>query len=233
MGFDSPLILWVPIVAALVLAGLLSRQPAARPPLAVWTVLGLLAVLAIRVHRVAPLMGPAALVLLAQYLTRDWGHVGRLRVHNRQAARVLWIPALVALADVAPPPNCSVLDLSAGTGYLGARRSGGRNVERPHRNARHDVQLGPVRHLALRPRTARLDRRTTGDRVFGCDPTVAPPVREGRARSSGRDAAASAALWSGCLDREERSGTGSQPMATGSMSALMHRSWLCGKIYLH
>ena len=108
MGFDSPLILWVPIVAALVLAGLLSRQPAARPPLAVWTALGLLAVLAIRVHRVAPLMGPAALVLLAPYLTRAWGHVGRLRVHNRQAARVLWIPALVALAAVAPPTAASL-----------------------------------------------------------------------------------------------------------------------------
>ena len=109
MGFDSPLILWVPIVAALVLAGLLSRQPAARPPLAGGTALGLLAVLASRVQQSrTTLMGPAVLVLLAPYLTRAWGHVGRLRVHNRQAARVLWIPALVALAAVAPPTAASL-----------------------------------------------------------------------------------------------------------------------------
>ena len=206
MGFDSPLIVWVPMATAVVLAGLLSRQPNARPPLAVWTSLGLLVAAGIRVHRVAPLMGPAALVLLAPYLTRAWGHVGQIQIHNRKAARVLWIPALVALAVIARPTAASLTclpirgawapDLAAAETLKGLTGTLVTTFDWGQYAIWH---FGPARHLALRPRTARLDRWTTGDRVFGCDPTAAPPVREGRALGTGRDAAASAAL---CLAAE-------------------------------
>jgi hypothetical protein len=99
----SPLILWVPIATSLILAAALSRDPRTRPPLAVLSALLLLALAAIRVHRVAPLMGPASLVLLAPSIVRAWGHLGRIRAQNREAAHVLWIPAVVALLAIARP----------------------------------------------------------------------------------------------------------------------------------
>ena len=108
MTLESPMILWVPIVTTAVIAGLLNRRAETRPPLAVSAVLLLLILAGVRVHRVAPLMGPASLVLLAPYIRLAWGRIGRLRAPNRQAAQVLWIPVLVAMLAVARPTAKSV-----------------------------------------------------------------------------------------------------------------------------
>lgn len=103
MGMDSPLILWVPLAATIAISAALSRERETRPPLAVLAALLLLVLAAIRVHRVAPLMGPASLVFLAPYITRAWGQAGRVRLPDRRAAQILWIPAAVALLAVARP----------------------------------------------------------------------------------------------------------------------------------
>lgn len=103
MGIDSPLILWVPLAATIAISAALSRERETRPSLPVLAALLLLVLAAIRVHRVAPLMGPASLVFLAPYISRAWGHAGRVRLPDRRAAQILWIPAAVALLAVARP----------------------------------------------------------------------------------------------------------------------------------
>ncbi len=111
MGLDSPVLLWVPIATTAILVVLLNRRPETRPPVAVSVALVILLVAALRVHRVAPLMGPAGLVFLAPSIRQAWGSVGRLRAPNIQAARVLWVPVVVAALAVARPVTTSLVCL--------------------------------------------------------------------------------------------------------------------------
>jgi hypothetical protein len=117
MGVDSPLILWIPVAGSAIVAALLSRNARTRPSPAVWAVLILLVVAALRVHRVAPLMGPASLVLLAPGIVRAWGSVGRIRLPNRQAAYVLWIPVVVAWLAIARQAGDSLTCLTIRSGW--------------------------------------------------------------------------------------------------------------------
>lgn len=103
MGADSPWILWLPLVAVLLLATVLSRRPETRPTAPVWAVLLLLVAASVRVHRVAPLMGPASLALLGPCIVKAWGHLGQMRARAREAALVLWIPVGVAVIAVSRP----------------------------------------------------------------------------------------------------------------------------------
>ena len=103
MGVESPLILWLPLLSVLLLATLLSRRPETRPSAPVWAVLLVLVGAAVRVHRVAPLMGPASLALLGPCIVKSWGHLGQIRARAREAALVLWIPVAVAVIAVSRP----------------------------------------------------------------------------------------------------------------------------------
>ena len=103
MGLDSPMILWVPIAGLLAMALLLSRRTETRPSPATWASLLVLVVAALRVHRVSPLISVAGVILLAPQIAKAWGHLFRITVPNREAAFVMWIPAVVAIvATVAP-----------------------------------------------------------------------------------------------------------------------------------
>ncbi|MCA1563235.1 MAG: hypothetical protein LC753_18740 [Acidobacteria bacterium] len=103
LTLQSPKILWFPLIATSVVAFALSRRAESRSKAEVWAVLALLIAGAVRVLRVAPLMGPAALVLLAPGICRAWGQSGRFKVASPSATAVFWIPAVVALvASVAP-----------------------------------------------------------------------------------------------------------------------------------
>ena len=102
LGVESPLILWFPIVATALVSIALSLRPATRPQPQVWAVLFLLVAGAIRVERVAGLVAPAALVLLAPYIRQAWGRYGWFSV-ARPAALLFGIPAIVALGAAAAP----------------------------------------------------------------------------------------------------------------------------------
>jgi hypothetical protein len=58
---------------------------------------------AARVERVAGLVAPASLTLLAPYIRRAWGHRGRFTVAGRGPALLFAIPVLVAFAAAATP----------------------------------------------------------------------------------------------------------------------------------
>ena len=103
MGLDSPVILWVPIVGLVTMAGLLSRRMETRPSPATWASLLVLVAAALRVHRVAPLIAVAGTILLAPYVVKAWGHLFRITLPNREAALVMWIPAVVAVVATAAP----------------------------------------------------------------------------------------------------------------------------------
>jgi hypothetical protein len=55
------------------------------------------------VERVAGLLAPASLTLLAPYIRRAWGHHGRFAVVGRGPALLFAVPALVAVAAAAAP----------------------------------------------------------------------------------------------------------------------------------
>ena len=103
MGLDSPVILWVPIAGLLSMALLLSRRTETRPSPATWASLLVLVVAALRVHRVSPLISVAGVILLAPQIAKAWGHLFRITVPNREAAFVMWIPAVVAVVATAAP----------------------------------------------------------------------------------------------------------------------------------
>jgi hypothetical protein len=96
-------ILWVPIVGLLTMAVLLSRRTETRPSPATWASLLVLVAAALRVHRVSPLIAVAGSILLARYLLKAWGHRFRITLPNREAALVMWLPAMVAVVATAAP----------------------------------------------------------------------------------------------------------------------------------
>jgi hypothetical protein len=126
MTLDSPFILWVPILAATILPVALSvGRTAARPSPAVWATLAVLVAAALRVHRVAPLMGPAVLVLLAPCIVRRWGSLGTLRVPDRVAAALLWLPVVVGIFAIARPVATSLACLRIDSDWTPDLRAAG------------------------------------------------------------------------------------------------------------
>lgn len=102
LDFESPFIQWAPLILVLVVALTLTRRSETRPRLEVWAVLVLLVTAAMRVGRVAPLVAPAAFVVLGRPMSKAWGHFGRLSV-AASAAVVFWLPSLVGLAAAVQP----------------------------------------------------------------------------------------------------------------------------------
>jgi hypothetical protein len=102
LDFSSPLILWAPLFLVAGVAIVLARRAETRPRLAGGAVLLLLLVTAARVGRVAPLVAPAALVILAPSLSTAWGHIGRVSV-PAAAGVVFWAPAVVGFFAAAQP----------------------------------------------------------------------------------------------------------------------------------
>jgi hypothetical protein len=93
---SSPLLVWTPLVIVAVLLISIARSRESRPPVEVYATIFLLGAAAIRVSRIASLMAPAALVLIAPRLARSYGHVGRVAAPSRSAAVVLLAPVLAA-----------------------------------------------------------------------------------------------------------------------------------------
>lgn len=108
LTFQSPTIHLFTLAAVCLLVLALGRRPETRPRAEAWAVLLLLFAGAVRVGRFVPLVAPAALCLLAPYISRAWGHKGRFPVARTAAANVFWIPAIVALGAAAAPATRAV-----------------------------------------------------------------------------------------------------------------------------
>ena len=103
---SSPLLMWMPLVIVAILLIAVARSRENRPPVEVFATIFLLGAAAIRVSRIASLMAPAALVLIAPRLARSHGHIGPVAAPSRAAAVVLFAPVLVAaLGAVGPATN--------------------------------------------------------------------------------------------------------------------------------
>jgi hypothetical protein len=96
-------IMWVSIVAPLAVAAVLARRRVTRPPIEVWVVLLLLITAGLRVSRVAPLMAPAALILLAPSIRKAWGHAGRLDGISLPGALAFAAPVALAMLAASGP----------------------------------------------------------------------------------------------------------------------------------
>jgi hypothetical protein len=102
-SLSEPILMWVSILGpSLVLARLYQRR-ATRPPIEIAACVLLMLAAGLRVSRVAPLMCPAALTLLAPQIVRAWGDKGRLTVPSRPAAAILLIPAVFAMLTTGAP----------------------------------------------------------------------------------------------------------------------------------
>ena len=102
-SLHEPPIMWVSIVAPLAIAAALARRRGTRPPVEVSIVVLLLIAAGLRVSRVAPLMAPAALVLLAPSIRNTWGHAARLGRISVAGAVVFAAPAALAILAASAP----------------------------------------------------------------------------------------------------------------------------------
>ncbi len=103
LGLETGLLHWLPIasIATLWAATIWKSRP--RPPIEVTLTLFVLLAVAIRALRIGPLVTPAALLLLAPYVVAIVGSRGRIIVGDRNAARMMWLPALVVVLAVVQP----------------------------------------------------------------------------------------------------------------------------------
>jgi len=106
----EPAIMWVSIIGTLLALLLVVRRRETRPPIEITAVVLLLVTAGLRVSRVAPLMCPAAIALLAPWIRAALGNAGRLTAPTSAAAAVLLVPAAIAVAaartPVSQPMNC-------------------------------------------------------------------------------------------------------------------------------
>ena len=141
-GAHEPAIMWVSVIAPLaLLALLLAPARDARPPLEICAVVLLLTAAGLRVSRVAPLVCPASLALMAPYVTRAWGRLGALSAPSAAAALVLLLPGVAFLAAARAPAGPRA-QLRVGRPRLGSRPRRRGAAARAHRHALDDVQLG-------------------------------------------------------------------------------------------
>jgi hypothetical protein len=92
----EPPIMWVSVAAPVILMVLLARRRATRPPLESCAVVLLLVFAGLRVSRVAPLICPAALAILAPHVAAAWGSFGGWRAPGTAAALILLSPGVFA-----------------------------------------------------------------------------------------------------------------------------------------
>jgi hypothetical protein len=97
-GVQEPAIMWVSIVAPIVLLATFSARRESRPAPETVAVVALLVAAGLRVSRVAPLMCPAALALLAPHIRQAWGSRWQLTAPTAAAALVLLAPSALAPA---------------------------------------------------------------------------------------------------------------------------------------
>jgi hypothetical protein len=102
-SLHEPAIMWVSVLVPVAIAAALARRRGTRPPVEVSIVLLLLIAAGLRVSRVAPLIAPAALVLLAPSIRQTWGDAGRLPRVSLGGGVVFAAPVAIAiLAALAP-----------------------------------------------------------------------------------------------------------------------------------
>jgi hypothetical protein len=102
-SLHEPAIMWVSIVGTLLALLLVMRRRETRPPIETTAVVLLLVIAGLRVSRVAPLMCPAAIALLAPWIRAVFGTAGRLTAPTSAAAAVLLVPAALAVAAARTP----------------------------------------------------------------------------------------------------------------------------------
>jgi hypothetical protein len=103
VGLASPVMIWVSVAVPVTIATVLARRRDTRPHFEDWAVLFLLVTAGLRVSRVAPLIVPATLALLAPKIDRAWGGAGELTVPLKSAAAVLALPCIAAFLAVYAP----------------------------------------------------------------------------------------------------------------------------------
>jgi hypothetical protein len=94
---DEPALMWVSVAGPILILAAVSLRRPSRPPLETLAAVGLLVVAGLRISRVAPLVCPAALALLAPSVAAATGHWARLTAPGRGAAAVLFAPSVLAL----------------------------------------------------------------------------------------------------------------------------------------
>ena len=99
---QEPAIVWVSIVGTLLALLFVAQRRETRPPIEITAVVLLLVAAGLRVSRVAPLMCPAAIALLAPWIRAASGNAGRLTVPTTAAA-VLLVPAALAIGAARTP----------------------------------------------------------------------------------------------------------------------------------
>jgi hypothetical protein len=102
-GLHEPAIMWVSVAAPMTIMALLVRRRETRPPAETCVVVLLLVGAGLRVSRVAPLMCPAALALLAPSIARAWGARAALTAPSAPAAMLMLLPAAMSFFAVRAP----------------------------------------------------------------------------------------------------------------------------------
>ena len=115
----EPLVMWVAIAAPVLLLGWLAASRERRPEPETMACVVLLVVAGLRVSRVAPLMCPAALAMLAPGVVKALGHKGQVDGgKSRSGHRVPGAGLADASRLVGTGLACD--DLPANTGYMGS-----------------------------------------------------------------------------------------------------------------
>jgi hypothetical protein len=94
---QEPLVMWVAIAAPVLLLAWVAARRQTSPELETMACVVLLVLAGLRVSRVAPLMCPAALAMLAPNIAKAVGSMGTWTAPNSGAASVLLVPALLML----------------------------------------------------------------------------------------------------------------------------------------
>ena len=130
-SIHEPAVMWVSILGPLSLLalGVIIRRARPEPEAAAGVLLLVLA--GLRVSRVAPLMCPAAMALLAPGIGRSWGQQGRLRAADRSAGWILLLPAVLIgwaawlpvsrVAGCLPTDDAWAPDLTAAAALVGTQ----------------------------------------------------------------------------------------------------------------
>jgi hypothetical protein len=102
-SLHEPAIMWVSVLVPITALGLLVIRTRARLGAERWAVLCLLILAGLKISRVAPLVAPAALILMSPLIVIEFGRVARLRAVGAAVMFVFAIPVITAVAAVRPP----------------------------------------------------------------------------------------------------------------------------------
>ena len=101
-GLTDPAIMWFSVVAPLALLALLYRRRE-HPSLEAVTAVLLMVAAGVKVSRVAPLVCPACIAVLAPWLASAWGSRGRVVVSSAAAGLIFFLPGAFAFAAAYRP----------------------------------------------------------------------------------------------------------------------------------